>query len=122
MLVINILGFALISLIVWWFWLYKPRNGMVTKGTVSITVNNGVYTPAQVRVMAGEKVTLSFLRKDNSPCSSIVQFNNLEISEELPLNKTKDISLESLKPGIYPFSCQMQMYRGELIVEGKDDE
>jgi plastocyanin domain-containing protein len=122
MLVINILGFALISLIVWWFWLYKPSDGVVAEGTVPITVNNGVYTPAQVRVMAGEKLTLSFLRKDNSPCSSIVQFNNLEISEELPLNKTKEISLESLKPGIYPFSCQMQMYRGELIVEGKDDE
>ena len=26
MVLVNIAGFALIALIVWWFWLYKPRE------------------------------------------------------------------------------------------------
>jgi plastocyanin domain-containing protein len=122
MLIINLLSFVLIGLIIWWFWLYKPGTAAVTKGTVPIIVENGVYSPAQVRVQAGESIILSFVRKDGSPCSAIVQFDDLGLSEELPLNKAREIKFDSLKPGKYPFSCQMQMYRGELIVEGQSDE
>ncbi len=122
MLIINLIGFVLIGLIIWWFWLYKSGTTAVTKGTVPITVENGVYSPAQVRVEAGEPIILSFVRKDSSPCSAIVQFDELGLSEELPLNKAREIKFESLTPGKYAFSCQMQMYRGELIVEGQSNE
>jgi plastocyanin domain-containing protein len=122
MLIVNLFGFVLIGLIIWWFWLYKSGTTAVTKGTVPIIVENGVYSPAQVRVEAGEPIILSFVRKDSSPCSAIVQFDELGLSEELPLNKAREIKFESLTPGKYAFSCQMQMYRGELIVEGQSNE
>ncbi|MCP3906619.1 MAG: cupredoxin domain-containing protein, partial [Oceanicoccus sp.] len=61
MLIINLLGFVLIGLIIWWFWLYKSGTTAATKGKVSITVENGVYSPAQVRVQAGEPIILSFV-------------------------------------------------------------
>ncbi|MGI1669620.1 MAG: cupredoxin domain-containing protein [Neptuniibacter sp.] len=122
MLIVNLLGLVLIGLIVWWFWLYKPSAAVLAKGVVSISVENGIYSPAQVRVQADEPIILSFVRKDSSPCSAIVKFDDLGLSEELPLNKAQEIKLESLKPGKYPFTCQMQMYRGELIVEGQNNE
>jgi plastocyanin domain-containing protein len=121
MLIINLSGLVLIALIVWWFWLYKPEKTALMTGLIPITVENGVYHPAKIRVPAGEKITLSFLRQDSSPCSSIVRFENLELSEELPYNQPKEITLEALAPGSYPFSCQMQMYRGELVVEESSD-
>ena len=31
MLIINILGFALIGIIIWWFWLYKPSKAVKAK-------------------------------------------------------------------------------------------
>lgn len=116
MLLINILGLALIALIAWWFWLYIPGAvGVSEKGAV-VTVDNGTYSPSRLKVPAGQPVSLTFLRKDASPCAATVIFPDLEISEELPLNKPMSIVLPAMQPGEYPFSCQMQMYRGTLIV------
>lgn len=119
MIMINLLGLLLIALIVWWFWLYKPQAVLADQNTVTITVDNGTYEPSRVRLEAGQETTLRFLRKDASPCAATVVFPDFDISEELPLNKPKDIRLPSLASGEYPFTCQMQMYRGALIVNGK---
>jgi plastocyanin domain-containing protein len=59
------------------------------------------------------------LRIDESPCSAVVVFADLDISEDLPIGETKEITLPALPPGEYPFTCQMQMYRGELVVNEK---
>ncbi|MAK42650.1 MULTISPECIES: cupredoxin domain-containing protein [unclassified Spongiibacter] len=117
MMIINLLGILLIALIVWWFWLYKPQAVSADKNTVTIVVDNGTYEPSRIRLVAGQDTTLRFLRKDASPCAATVVFADFDISEELPLNKSKDISLPPLASGEYPFTCQMQMYRGVLIVK-----
>lgn len=118
MLMINILGILLITGIVWWFWLYKPAELITGSGDseLLITVENGVYTPARFSVPSGQAASVKFLRKDASPCAGMVAFADLNISEELPLDKEKIIQLPSLSEGSYSFTCQMQMYRGELIV------
>ena len=116
MMIINLLGLLLIALIVWWFWFYKPKAVSAKKDTVTIIVDNGIYEPSRIRLAAGQNTTLRFYRKDASPCAATVVFADFDISEELPLNKPKDISLPPLASGEYPFTCQMQMYRGALIV------
>lgn len=116
MMIINLLGLLLIALIVWWFWFYKPQAVLANKNTVTIIVDNGTYEPSRIRLAAGQDTTLRFLRKDASPCAATVVFADLDISEELPLDKPKNISLPPLSSGEYPFTCQMQMYRGTLIV------
>lgn len=117
MLIINIAGLLLIVLIVWWFWLYKRKVVMVSEDGVTITVENGTYQPSRIKMPAGKAVDLLFLRKDQTPCASTVLFSSLGISEELPLNKVKQVSLPPMEVGEYEFNCQMQMYRGSLIVE-----
>jgi plastocyanin domain-containing protein len=114
---LNLLGLLVIVLIIYWFWLAKPRTFKVSKNTIDITVNDGVYTPARIEVNAGKPVTLTFLRQDPSPCAEKVVFSALNISEELPINKKKAIQLKIEQPGEYEFTCQMQMYRGTLIVK-----
>ena len=116
MWMINLAGLALIALIVWWFWLYKPKSVEAADNTVTILVDGGHYEPSRIRLAAGQETTLRFLRKDASPCSATLVFSALGISEALPLNTPKDICLPPLAAGEYPFSCQMQRYRGELIV------
>lgn len=116
MWLINVLGLLLIALIVWWFWLYKPRQVQAEAGQLLITVANGVYQPAHIQLRANEPLTLEFLRKDSSPCAESVVFPDLKLSQELPLNKTTRVQLPGLQPGTYAFHCQMQMYRGELHV------
>ena len=116
MVIANIAGLLLIALIVWWFWIYK--SAPVTSGSdeTVIKVANGTYEPSRIALAAGKRATLRFLRTDESPCSSVVVFADLDISEELPVGKIKEIALPALPPGEYPFTCQMQMYRGDLVV------
>ncbi len=117
MLFVNLLGVLLIAGIAWWFWMYRaPDAAVATQGIIEIVVENGVYVPARVEVPAGQPTTLRFLRKDASPCAGTVLFSDLNISEDLPVNKSRDIVVNPPTAGIYPFTCQMQMYRGELRV------
>ncbi len=118
MMLINIVGLALIALIVWWFWLYKPREvGVAGDGAgIRITVENGIYTPSRLKVTAGQPIKLTFERKDPSPCAATVVFSDYGVSEELPLNQQKTIELPAMEAGEYSFTCQMQMYRGTLVV------
>lgn len=122
MLIINILGALLILGIVWWFWLFKPTDISENSEAILVIVKDGIYQPARLRIPAGEPASIRFLREEASPCAGTVVFSDLDISEELPLNKQKVIHLPILTPGTYSFTCQMQMYRGELIVSDKFDE
>jgi plastocyanin domain-containing protein len=117
MLFINIAGIALIALIVWWFWLYKPQQVKLGESDLVITVENGTYSPSRIKVPEGKPVELKFLRKDQSPCSETLLIPELQISDALPANKLKSIQLPALKSGEYDFHCQMQMYRGKIMVD-----
>tara|TARA_R110000823_G_scaffold73208_3_gene168503 strand:- start:131 stop:484 length:354 start_codon:yes stop_codon:yes gene_type:complete len=117
MLLINIAGLALIALIVWWFWLYKPKEAELGENDLVITVENGTYSPSRIKVPTGEPVEIKFIRKDQSPCSETLLIPDLQISDTLPLNKLKTIQLPALAAGEYAFHCQMQMYRGQITVK-----
>ncbi|OMH31770.1 cupredoxin domain-containing protein [Motiliproteus sp. MSK22-1] len=117
MVIINIVGLLLIGLIVWWFWLYKPAEVRAEEGVITVIVEDGAYQPSRISLPAGLPAKICFLRKDASPCAGTVVFADFNISEELPLNKQKEINLPAMTAGNYDFTCQMQMYRGALLVE-----
>ena len=116
MALVNVAGVALIGLIVWWFWLYKPKQVAMDETDLLIIVENGTYQPARIKLMPDRATKLNFLRKDASPCSEMLLIPDLGISESLPLNRAKTIQLPPLAKGDYVFHCQMQMYRGVLKV------
>lgn len=116
MLLINLAGLILIALIVWWFWLYKPKATQLSEDDLLIIVENGVYQPSQIQLSSGKPHDLIFLRKDASGCSETLLIPELEISETLPLNKRTTVHVPSLAPGEYAFHCQMQMYKGLVTV------
>jgi plastocyanin domain-containing protein len=115
--IINIAAFALIISIVWWFWLSKPKAQKEGGNVVDIVVDNGVYTPSRIEVEQGRKLALRFVRKDASPCAEKVVFEDFNINADLPLNESKEIVLTPNEPGEYAFTCQMQMYKGNLVVK-----
>ncbi|MAF17642.1 MAG: plastocyanin [Marinomonas sp.] len=116
MILINLAGFILIGLIVWWFWLYKPVASLASAKT-TIKVADGVYTPAHIKIAAGKATTLNFLREDKAPCSEMLLIPELGISVTLPINKITTIDIPASPAGSYAFHCQMQMYRGDITVE-----
>ncbi len=119
-LIANIAGIAAIVLIIWWFWLVKPRIQRAQgDAPIDIIVDNGVYTPARLEVASGRPVTLRFLRKDPSPCAEKVIFDDFGMSRDLPLGKPAELTLTPNRPGEYEFTCQMRMYRGMLVVKDR---
>jgi plastocyanin domain-containing protein len=122
MWLINILGIAVMACIVWWFWLWKPRaiSGMTNKRQI-IIVDSGTYQPAHISVPVGRPSIIHFLRKDPSPCASTVIFPAWDISAELPVDEEVAITIQPSSTGVYPFTCQMQMYRGEVHVVGDEN-
>lgn len=117
MLIVNIAGILLIALIIWWFWLYRPKEAALEEDNMTILVENGIYQPSRIKMHVNQATRLQFIRKDASPCAETLVFPELEISETLPLNRVKSIALPALPAGVYRFHCQMQMYCGELHVE-----
>ncbi|VEL97199.1 cupredoxin-like protein [Alteromonas sp. 76-1] len=117
MLWINLVGIALIVLIVWWFWLYKEHNISIAEGSLEVLVKDGIYQPAHIKIRANEERQIVFHRADATPCAEMLSIPDLDISERLPLNKKTVISLPALPSGEYAFHCQMQMYKGKITVQ-----
>lgn len=118
-LIVNFTGFILIAGVIWWFWLYRPHSDVKASmnAPVNIIVEDGVYVPAVISATVGYPLILKFLRKDSSPCSKTVLFEDFGISEELPLNQEKEIVITPTKAGVFEFTCQMKMYRGTLEIQ-----
>lgn len=116
MMIVNLIGLSLIFLIVWWFWIKKTPSLKSSSDVVEIIVENGVYTPSYIEVKSGQEVSLSFLRKDPSPCTEKVVFDDLNLSFDLPMNKPVAVKFKPEKPGEYAFHCQMKMYNGTANV------
>ncbi len=116
-LLINLAGLLLIAVIVWWFWL-SPRakkSPQVQSGeTLEILVKDGVYQPNRIQLPAGRAAILRFRREDAGPCAEYVLFPDLEVSAQLTVNRETAVQIPPSEPGEYPFTCQMQMYRGVL--------
>lgn len=116
--IVNVLGFALMAAVIWWFWFAGRRRAIApVEGQVAIRVAHGAYAPDRITINAGESVRFQFTREDPSPCAEIVQFEGLSISRELPLNEPTDLSIRYDEPGEYAFTCQMGMYRGHIVVK-----
>jgi len=118
-LLINALGLVLVVAIIWWFWLSQPEAKRVENQLVEILVEDGVYTPPRIKISANQNVTLRFLRKDASPCAEKVIFERLDKSLELSLGQPTELTLSIPEAGEYAFTCDMQMYRGTLVVMPK---
>ena len=115
LILFNGIAIGLIILIVLWFWVIKEKSTRADRYELTVYVKNGAYSPSRIETSDSE-ITLNFIRQDASPCSEYVVFENLDVHEQLPLNKPFKIRLTGLKSGHYRFTCQMGMYQGELIV------
>ena len=117
MIVINSVGLILIGLIVWWFWIAKNKTTLIKHASIDIVLENGIYEPPNILIDANKEYELLVTRKDETPCAEFLMIPSLNISETLKLNESVTIKLPKLKPGDYPFHCQMKMYKGLISVK-----
>lgn len=79
-------------------------------------VVDGRYQPSQIGIKKGERVRLTFVRKDFSGCTRELVIPVMNLRRELPTNKPVVIELPSLDVGSYEFRCGMNMVRGVITV------
>lgn len=113
-------GLSLIGLELWWFLKRKPQaqSAATQSGVQAVTiVVDGGYSPSHIVVRAGQPVRLDFDRQDPSSCLAEVRIPDFRIARALPVDRTTAIEFTPDKPGIYQFSCGMNMFRGEIEVQ-----
>lgn len=120
-IIVTLIGLGLIGWIVWYFWLWKGEAvaaQTVAGGVqvVNVTVKGG-YQPSAIVARAGQPLRLNFTRRESSLCGEEVVLPEFGRRAHLPENKTVPIEIVPPQPGVYEFTCGMNMYRGKLIVE-----
>ncbi|WP_414620410.1 cupredoxin domain-containing protein [Calothrix sp. CCY 0018] len=113
-------GIGLIGLELWWFLLSKSKAVQANRNQdiqeITIIVDGG-YEPNQVVVEAGQPVRLNFERRDASSCLEKVLVPDFHIAQDLTLNQVTTVEFTPEKPGEYPFTCGMNMYRGKILAQ-----
>jgi plastocyanin domain-containing protein len=124
-------GTAAVLWVNWYFFLAEragavaaPIPGAASGGAggpaaaqqATITVRGG-YSPAVVRVKAGQPVRLTFDRQETSGCSEEVVFGDFGVRRYLPAHQQTVIELTPPAPGTYEFTCGMGMLRGKLVAD-----
>ena len=120
-IIVTLVGAGGIALVVWFFWLTKTE-GMRAVLTAAgyqeqMILVKGGYTPDTVIVERGKPVRLVFQREETSACSEQVIFADFNKAAQLPEGKSVAVELMPNERGAYPFTCQMGMLRGTLVVE-----
>ncbi len=116
-----LLGTAVISFIIWFFWL-KRSTGLRAAETIggyqeAMILVKGGYTPDTIIVRHGRPVRLNFRREETASCSDKVIFADFQKSADLPTGQTVPVEFLPKEPGEFAFGCPMGMFRGRLIVE-----
>lgn len=117
---VNLGGLALIAGIIWYFWLSRSRGVQAQRaGGVqsALVVVKGGYTPDTIIVERGRPVRLVFRREEAARCSERVVLPAFAKSAVLPENKEVAVEFVPQEKGEFPFTCQMGMLRGRIVVD-----
>lgn len=119
-IIVNTVGFVLIALIVWYFWLYKREGVQIAEvgGVQEVKINvKGGYDPDVIVVRQGKPVRLHFNRQESAMCSEMVVFDKINQSAKLPEGETVTVEFTPEQKGEIGFQCQMGMLRGKVVVQ-----
>jgi plastocyanin len=85
--------------------------------TVEIAVTSDGFTPADIKVKAGETVKLVVTRKTDRTCAKEIVIRDLGVNQPLPLDKPVTVEITPKKPGTIRYACAMDMIAGTITVE-----
>ena len=119
-IVVTLVGLGIIGWIVWYFWLWKAESVAAREAAggvqvVDVTVKGG-YQPASIEAQAGRTLRLNFTRREATPCGEEVVFPEFGRRAHLPEGDSVSVEVTPTEPGVYEFTCGMNMYKGRIVV------
>lgn len=119
-ILVNAIGLLGIASIVWYFWLGKNRGVRASSAAGvqgALVIVKGGYDPDTIVVDRGRPVRLVFRREESAICSERVVLPAFNRSAVLPEGAEVPIEFVPTARGEFPFTCQMGMLRGRIVVE-----
>jgi plastocyanin domain-containing protein len=119
-IVVTLVGFGIVGWIVWYFWLWKGETVAARAASggvqvVDVTVKGG-YQPASIAAEAGRTLRLNFTRREATPCGEEVVLPEFGRRAHLPQGAPVAVEVTPTAPGVYEFTCGMNMYKGKIVV------
>ncbi len=84
---------------------------------VKVDVTDKGFEPAEVKVPAGQPITLVMTRKTDQTCIKEVLFENPSQRVELPLNEPVSINLPASSKGTLTYQCGEKMISGRVVIQ-----
>ncbi len=95
----------------------KVPQKAVAGQMMTVTVNNGGYSPSTINVKKGKPVHLMFKLGANPGCGDTVVLKDYKISKKLAKGKSRMVMFTPNKAGTINFTCGMGMYKGKIVVK-----
>lgn len=103
------------------------KDAVATTGTVvsangaqvvAVSIKDGTYSPNRFVAKSGVPIDVTFtvVGKTAKGCIATPTFKSLNTSTTVTTG-TKTVSLGSLPPGVYEFTCKMGMNPGRIVVQ-----
>ncbi|MFO0661486.1 MAG: cupredoxin domain-containing protein [Polyangiaceae bacterium] len=102
----------------------NPANPASTASTkmpqtrhISVIVGPDGFSPNEVSIAKGESVMLMFKRTVEKTCATAVEFPELKIKKDLPLNQDVAIDVPTGESRTLTFQCGMGMYKSKVVIQ-----
>lgn len=96
---------------------HGPGEHGTPSDAIELTVTKDGFEPKEVRVKAGQPVTLAVTRKTDRTCATELVLKEYGINQKLPLNETVHIQFTPNQSGQLTYACAMDMIKGTIVVE-----
>lgn len=97
----------------------EPRTSTITNGEaqeIRMTVSTNGYEPNSFTVQAGKPVRWMIQGGNSMGCAAYLTFPTAGVNKRLQQGENVIEFTAPTKPGTYPFSCSMNMYKGSITV------
>ncbi len=106
---------AIIALAMVGPWIGEPMADSLAE--VELTLENGRFSPEELRVKAGSPFMLVITNKD--PKDEEFEIQSLKIEKVVPAGRTRRVKMPGLRPGVYRFIGEYTQAtaKGRLVAE-----
>ncbi len=91
-----------------------PEHAWAQEPTFTITIRNHRFEPAEVRVPANKRITLTVINDDPTP--EEFESRPMKVEKIIPGKSKATIRIGPLKPGSYPFIGEFNMSTAKGVV------